>query len=170
MTCYDFRQLFLSKHHNPFSPRHFRRHHNRAAYCIPSSRPLVESGVVRQSIYEREDEHRDTQDYADLLPRGVSLFLVWLESYAMQSVSNQLMISVRLGIAGDFSRASRVFSSAGRSNRPNMRRTASSGPSPTQAWYDSLIFLAWTPCRRSSVRCPEISLRQRMSPLYASVR
>src|SRR6266436_5945235 len=64
---------------------------HRAAYCIPSMHSSVDSEAVRQSIHEREDEHRDTQDYADLHQREVALFLVWQEWCATRSVSNQLM-------------------------------------------------------------------------------
>ena len=41
----------------------------RAAYYIPSKRPIVGSGAVRQSILEREDAYRVAQDYADLPQR-----------------------------------------------------------------------------------------------------
>src|SRR5262249_34890435 len=54
----------------------------KAAYYIPSTHPFVYSEAVRQSIHEQEDGYRDIQDYVDLLPRGVSLFLTWLESFA----------------------------------------------------------------------------------------
>ena len=80
------------------------------------------------------DAYPDTQDYADLRPRGVLLFLAWLESCAMPAGCKSLNNSVRPEIAGDCSRASSAFSSAGRSNRPNKQRTDSSGPSPNQAW------------------------------------
>ena len=43
--------------------------------------------------------------------------------------------SVRPGIAGALSKAPSAFSSAGWSNRPNIRTIASSGPSPNQLWY-----------------------------------
>src|SRR5271165_4862884 len=64
---------------------------HRAAYCIPSKRPLVGSEAVRQSVHEREDAYPDAQDYADLPQRGVSLFLIWQGSFATQLGSNQLM-------------------------------------------------------------------------------
>ena len=54
----------------------------RAAYYIPSTHPLVDSEAARQSIHEREDAYPVAQGYADLLPRGVLLFLIWLESFA----------------------------------------------------------------------------------------
>src|SRR5262245_2950577 len=49
----------------------------KAAYYIPFTHPFVYSEAVRQSIHEQEDGYRDIQDYVDLLPRGVSLFLTW---------------------------------------------------------------------------------------------
>src|SRR5215468_7519291 len=62
-----------------------------AAYCIPSMHSFVDSEAVRQSIHEPEDEHRDTQDFADLRQPGASLFVAWQESSATRSASNQLM-------------------------------------------------------------------------------
>jgi hypothetical protein len=49
-----------------------------AAYYIPSTLSIVDSGAVRQSFPEPEDAYPDAQDYADLLPRGVFLFLTLL--------------------------------------------------------------------------------------------
>jgi hypothetical protein len=51
-------------------------------------------------------------------------------SCGLRSVSD----SVRPRIAGGFNRVPSTFSSTGRSNRPNMRRTDSSGPSANQVW------------------------------------
>src|SRR5215469_10196545 len=70
-------------------PRAFDNIH-RAAYCIPSMHSFVDSEAVRRSIHEPEDEHRDTQDFADLLPRGASLFVAWQEWSASRSASNPL--------------------------------------------------------------------------------
>src|SRR6516162_5000313 len=64
---------------------------HRAAYCIPSRHSFVDSEAVHQSIHEPADEHRDTQDFADLRQRGASLFVVWQEFSATRSTSNQLM-------------------------------------------------------------------------------
>src|SRR6516162_11933629 len=63
---------------------------HRAAYCIPSMRSFVDPEAVRQSIHEPADEHRDTQDFADLRQRGASLFVAWPEWSATRSASNPL--------------------------------------------------------------------------------
>jgi hypothetical protein len=63
----------------------------KADYYIPSKRPFVGFGAVRQSIPEREDAYRDVQDYPDLPQRGVLLFLTWQELPAIAQSSNQLM-------------------------------------------------------------------------------
>jgi len=98
---------------------------------VPSTR-LLTAKLFAKSIHEREDAYPVAQNYADLLVRGVWLFLTWQEWFAdavgLKSVSD----SVRPLMAGAFSRALQALSSAGRSNRPNMRSTDSSGPSPNQ--------------------------------------
>src|SRR6516164_10398797 len=63
----------------------------KAAYYIPSTLTIVDFGAVRQSIREREDAYPVDQDYADLLPRAVLLFLTWQGSFATRSGANQLM-------------------------------------------------------------------------------
>ena len=70
-------------------------HSERAAYYIPSMHPFVDSEAVRQSIHEREDVYPVAQDYADLLPRGVLLFVIWKESCATRSGANQLICKAR---------------------------------------------------------------------------
>jgi hypothetical protein len=50
--------------------------------------------------------------------------------------------SVRPGIAGGSTRISITLASAGRSNRPNIRRTESSGPSSNHIWELSITFRA----------------------------
>jgi hypothetical protein len=54
----------------------------RVGYYILSKRPFVDSEAVRQSIHEREGAYPVAQDYADLLGRGVLLFLTWQETFA----------------------------------------------------------------------------------------
>ena len=48
-------------------------------FYLPPLRHRNDSGAVRHSIHGREDEHRDAQDYADLLQPGASLSLIWQE-------------------------------------------------------------------------------------------
>src|SRR6516164_2537439 len=63
----------------------------KAACCIPSKHRFVGLAVVRRSTHEPRDAYRHSPDCADLpQPEGV-LFLVWLESSAIQSGSNSLM-------------------------------------------------------------------------------
>jgi hypothetical protein len=95
---------------------------------------FADSEAVRQSIHEREDVYPVVQDFADLLRRG-SLALLKRPRIVRHAVGRKSdKDSVRPGIAGDFRSAPTAFSSAGRSNRPNVRRTASSGPSPNYVW------------------------------------
>ena len=63
----------------------------RAAYYIPSKRPIVDSGAVRQSVHEREDGYLIVQGRTDLLGREDLPFLTWQESFATRSGSDQLM-------------------------------------------------------------------------------
>src|SRR6516164_181547 len=63
----------------------------KAACCIPSRHRFVGLAVVRRSTHEPKDAYRQSPDCADLPPPEVALFLVWLESSAIQSGSNSLM-------------------------------------------------------------------------------
>jgi hypothetical protein len=51
----------------------------------------VDSEAVRQSIREPEDVYPEAAAFADLLGRGVLLFLIWLELFATPLDSNLLM-------------------------------------------------------------------------------
>src|SRR6516164_412643 len=63
----------------------------KAACCIPSKHRFVGLAVVRRSTHESKDAYRHSPDCADLPQPEVALFLVWLESSAIQSASNSLM-------------------------------------------------------------------------------
>src|SRR6516162_4187136 len=59
--------------------------------CILSKHRFVGLAVVRRSTHEPRDAYRHSPDCGDLPQPEVVLFLVWLESPAIQSVSNSLM-------------------------------------------------------------------------------
>jgi len=81
---------------------------------------LLTPQLFTKVFTNQEDAYPIVQDYPDLLGRGVLPFLTWQESLATRQGANQLVSdSVRPGIAGDFSRAPNVCSSAGRSNKPD---------------------------------------------------
>ena len=66
-------------------------------------------------------------------------------------------------MAGVARNAAIEAASAGRSNRPSNRKTASSGPSPSHFSYDAITRRAWPPCCASAVNA-SISRRRRTSP------
>ena len=138
----------------------------KVACCIPSRPRFVGSRSCSPKYSRREDAYQDTQDYTDLRPRGVLLFLTWLESCAMQPGANRLMILSGHGSQEIVTELRAFFRQP--VDQIGLTCGARSTQDSLQARFGMIpvnFRVTWPPCRTSSVRRSDTSLRQRMSPL-----